>query len=542
MVPSSEDERIRYEGLSRRKFIGGAAAAGLVAAGLPAFLGSTSKADAALVRRAKSGGVLRVGTAGNFTDFDPQHEPAGDWAFFNQLYGTLFRDDNQPSPGSPLPWLATGYKFGPGYKYVDITLRDNVKFSDGTPLNAAAVVANLKKISDPVTGRDQYTAWQTIMKSYAAVDPMTTRIHFKYPAANEYIVELLSRLEVISPQLIAQGENALTTKADGTGAFVLSSYQPGSVAILKRNPSFWKESLPYLDGVEFHFFTDANAMVRTLQAGGLDMVIDLPPQNISQLRSEFNIVNGPFEMCFEVISSTHPGRPFERKAARQALQYLIDRKRFAEQLMFGTGKPAYVHVIPESIGWEPSFAKRYTYDPGLAKKKFKALGMLNKKPIEIVQLTGVYPLIGQLAEMVAGEMNAIGLKATLKPVDTAGWLDVHVGAHAGQYDMIMSFMGRANRYPVFAAVGNPALEPVGNPAWPKGKPPAAYTNAFLQLQRAQTKAAQRKWALAMQEVVLDESWDIAVSYQAFQYAMVKNLQGFQNSRDDWIILDSAHYA
>jgi peptide/nickel transport system substrate-binding protein len=541
MVHSSEGERIVAGRISRRQFVGRAAAAGLTAAGLSGL--AESGANAAILEQvARRGGVLRIGTAGNFTDFDPQHEPAGDWPFFNQLYGTLFRDHNQSNPSAAIPWLAKDYKFGPGYKSVDITLRDGVKFSDGSPLNSAALVANLKKISDPKTGRDQYTAWQTILKSYRTVDRMTTRIEFKYPVANEYILELLSRLEVISPQLIAKGENALTTKADGTGAFVLSSYQPGSLAVLKRNPNFWKKPLPYLDTVEFHFFTDANAMVRTLQSGGLDMVIDLPPQYISQVKSDLNVVSGPFQMCFEVISSCHPGRPFARKAARQALQHLIDRRRFAEQIMFGTGKPAYVHVVPESIGWQPSFAKRYAFDPGLAKKKFQALGMLNKKPIEIVQLTGVFPLIGQLAEMVAGEMNAIGLKANLKPVDTAGWLDVHVGAHAGQYDMIMSFMGRANRYPVFAAVGNPALEPIGNPAWPKGKPPAAYTHAFLQLQRAQTNAEQRKWALAMEEVVLDESWDIAVSYQAFQYAMTKKLQGFQNSRDDWIILDGAHYA
>jgi peptide/nickel transport system substrate-binding protein len=545
MSHSPTGDQTEARKFTRRQFVGRAAALGLSVSALPALSGLLDPVVAAASTRApdrKRGRILRIGETGNFENFDPQSEPGGDWPFFNQLYGSLSRDTMQPNAGASEMWLASGYKFGPGYKYVDITLRDGVKFIDGSPLNSAALLANLKKIMNPVTGRDAYANWATIISNYRAVDEKTTRLYFKGVPANEYIRELISRMELVSPQLIAQGENALDSKASGTGAFALASYEPGSLAVMTRNPYFWKQPLPYLDSIEFHFFTDANAMTSTLLSGGLDMVIGLPPQFIKSLTSSFKVINGPKQMCFEVISSTRPGRPFERKAARQALQYLIDRERFSQQIMFGTGEVAWVHVAPTSIGWEVSFTKRYSYDPDLAKAKFKALGMLGKKPIEIVQLTGVYPLIGDLAEMVAGEMNDIGLNAALKPVDTAGWLDVHVGAHAGDYDMIMSFMGRGDRYPVFAAVGNPALEPIGNPAWANGKPPAAYSNAFTQLQHAQTPADQRKWALAMEECVLDESWDIAVSYQSFQYAMDKNLMGFANSRDDWIQLDAAYFA
>jgi peptide/nickel transport system substrate-binding protein len=536
----------RDGGLSRRQFVKGAAALGLAVPGVASVLESTARAQTIRVgdeaaSAAKRGGVIRLGLSDNFADFDPHHEPFGNFPFINQIYGAPLLDQNQPNPHDAIKWLATGIKFGPRFAYVDVTLRPGVKFHDGTPLNADAMIANLKKVRDKVGGRDQYPAWDPIVKRVQKINPMTTRIFFKKPVANEYMIELLSRLNLISPTLIAKGQKALLTQASGTGAFQLASYRQGNKAVLNRNPDFWKKPLPYVDRVEFNFFTDPNAMTNALQSGGLDMVATLPPQFVPSLKNRFDIVSGPAGTTFEVIVSAKPGRPFERKEARQALQSLVNRKRFAEEIMFGTGSPAFVHVDHASIGWKPEFDKRYAYDPDLAKKRFEALGMLGQKPIEIVQLQGVLPLIGRLAEMVAGDMNAIGLSAKLTPVDISVWGERFYASDAGNYDMITSFMGRSNRYPTFPAVGNIGLNPISNPAWPNNKPPAKYTEGFLKLQTAQSPAEQKKWALQMQESVLDESWDIAVAYQHTQYAMAKKLKNFKIGRDDWMILDEMYY-
>jgi peptide/nickel transport system substrate-binding protein len=535
--------------IGRREFLRRAVALGLSVPAAGALLAACGGGDdeaaapsaTAPAGEPKAGGVLRVGLSDNFTDFDPHHEPFGNFPFINQLYGAPFRDANQPDASAPEPWLATELRFSDDFTSVDIILREGVTFHGGGALDAEAMIATLNKVRDPVGGRDQAAAWEPIVKDVEAVDASTARVTFNDPTPDALVRQLMSRLNVISPALIEEGEEALLTKEDGTGAFTLVRYEQGNVAVMDRYAEFWNKPLPYLDSIEFRFFSDPDAMTAALESGEVDLVQSLPPQNVPRLKDSFQIVPGPAGTTFEVISSAMPGRPFERKEARQALQFLINRERFATEIMFGTGEVAYVHVDTNSIGYDPSFAERYTYDPQQAKERFEALGMLGQDPIEILQLAGTLPLIGRLAEMVAGDMNAIGLNAKLVPLDLSVWGERFFGSDKGNYDMLCSFMGRSNRYPSLPAVGNIGLNPLDNPLFPDNKPPAKYTEAFLALGKALTAEEQKKWALQQEETVLDESWDIAVAYQKTQYAMRQDIQGFGISRDDWMILDGISF-
>jgi ABC-type transport system substrate-binding protein len=210
--------------------------------------------------------------------------------------------------------------------------------------------------------------------------------------------------------------------------------------------------------------------------------------------------------------------------------------------MFGTCTPAYIHVDKNSLGYNPAYATRYPYDPDKAKSMFQQLGMLGKSPIKFMQLQGVLPGWGRLAEMVAGDMQAIGLNVQLDPQDFSVFGENVWGSNKGNYQMLTSFMGRGNRYPTFLSQGNIQLNAVANPAFPGSKPPAKYNEGFLKLSVALTEKAQRKWALQMTESIMDESWDIAVAYQRTQYAMAKNLHGFAVSRDEHPILERMSFS
>ena len=149
-----------------------------------------SAADAA-------GGVLNIGAASDFVDFDPYHNPDGNFPIYNQLYGSLYRDVNQHLEAAAPPWLATSSSLGPNNNYVDISLRSGVVFHDGTPFDAAAVVANLEKVNNEITGRDLYGVWHAILKSWKVLDPQHIRIIFQDPdsgrAADRRSNRLVSR-------------------------------------------------------------------------------------------------------------------------------------------------------------------------------------------------------------------------------------------------------------------------------------------------------------------------------------------------------------
>jgi ABC-type transport system substrate-binding protein len=528
-------------GLSRAELVKRAAVLGLSVPMLESLIASNASAlPQRLLQSPRRGGTLRIGLASNFEDFDPQRSPFGNYPFIEQLYNPIVRDHNQPDASKPTPWLGR-LEFARDSSYVDVILKPGIRFHKGDPLNSQAVIANINKARDVVKGADTKAAWDPIVKNTKRVNDLVTRVTFKEPSPPEYVTQLFSLLELVSPSLIRGNYKKIRTQADGTGAFRLVSYKQGDEAVMERNPRYFRRGLPYLDRLVFTFFTDPDAQVAALESGGVDMAIDVPPSNLERLKQRFQIIKGAPALCYEFMMSADTGKPFERKAARQAMQFLVNRQRFAKDIMFGAATVAWVHVDPNSIGYDKKYEKMYRYDPAEARRRFQSLGMLNKEPIKIMQLQGIFPNFARLAEMVAGDMNAIGLRAELDPVDITVMAANTWGTNKGNYEAFTSFMGRGNRYPTFLSQGNIQLNAVSNPAFPNDKPPAKYNKGFLELSHALTASEQRKWSLQMTQSIMDESWDIAVAYQRTQYPTVKNFSGFRVTRDEHPILEGAFF-
>jgi peptide/nickel transport system substrate-binding protein len=490
----------------------------------------------------RSGGILRVGTSDNFSTFSPWKDDFGNYPFFNNLYGQPLRDVGQSDASKAIPWLATAVDVAPDAKSVIVKLRPGVTFHNGDPLDADALIANWNTISNPMLS-DYAGNWVPFFGGTKKINSLTAQLRFTQPTAPELVRELHVRMSLMSPTLIKKGDQAWLTEADGTGAFKLTSFQQGVSATLQRNPNFYLKPFPYLDGIEFQYFSDPNAMVAALQSGQLDIALNIPPQDVASLKSQFKILAGPASITNCILANCNPGHPFAPIEARHALQYLVNRGRYNQQALFGTGSPTYTFAPPSSIAWEPSFAHAYPYNPVKAKAMFQKLGMIPAKtPIQVMQLTGIIPALGANAEIMADEMNKIGLTAQLSPVDISVWADRFKGTHAGDFDLMTSSDGTVNRYPILQTAGNTGSKVASNPLWPGGKPPAAYINAVLAATFAKTPAAQKKASQRFEAIQLNLSSDIAVANQRTQYAMKKNVSGFGDGRDDWVILDHVRLA
>lgn len=529
--------------LSRKSFLRKAAIVGLTAPVVPGLLAdSAARASTSRVVRRRSGGILRVGTSDNFSTFSPWKDDFGNYPFFNNLYGQPLRDVGQPDASKAIPWLASAVDVAPDAKSVTVKLRPGITFHNGDPLDADALIANWETISNPALS-DYAGNWVPFVGETKKIDSLTAQLRFKRVTAPELVRELHVRMSMMSPSLIKKGDKAWLTEADGTGAFKLTSFKQGVSATMVRNPNFFLKPFPYLDGLEFQYFSDPNAMVSALQSGQLDIALNVPPQVVSSLKSQFKILAGPGSICNSILVNCNPGHPFVRIEARHALQYLVNRARYNRQALFGTGAPTYTFAPPTSIAWEPKFAHAFPYNPAKAKALFQKLGMIPaKKPIQVMQLTGIIPTLGANAVILAEEMNKIGLKAQLVPVDIAVWVDRFKGTRAGEFDLMTSSDGTVNRYPILQTAGNTGSKVAENPLWPGGRPPAAYRNAILAATFAKTPAQQKKASQRFEEIQLNLSSDIAVAFQRTQYAMKKNVTGFGDGRDDWPILDHVQLA
>ena len=520
-------------GIQRRMFLTGVAAFGAT----PALLSLLTACSS--TNGASTSSVMKIGSSANFEDFDPLHVPQGNFAFFNQIYGSLVRDTGQAVENDVTPWLATKIAQDSGGEFVDIDLRSGVVYHDGAEFNSDAVVANLKKVIDPIDGRDLYPLWGPLIKDWKVLGDHKIRLNFTGPLPEPLLAVLLGDWYLSSPKLIAKGQKAFLTEASGTGAYQLANYKSGVSTTLKRFPKYWRKTTGTFTELEYEVFQSPAAMVNALHAGTVDMAYYVPVQDVNTLKSDFTIITSPPAFTYEVILNAKADRPFANIETRQAMQYLVPRQKFVDNALFGLGVPTCVHPTKGSVGWSESLSNAFQYDPERAKETFKKFNMLGKDPIEIVQLTGILPGIAALAEITAAEMNAIGLNAKLIPVDVAGWADRFFGAHAGDYDVMCSFMGRANRYPTQWAGTNAALKPVDNPSWGGGPTPKDYSTAYNELLHAVGPDAQEEWATKLIQAGLTQSWDIAVANFGLQYALKKELTGVVDSRDDFIILEDA---
>lgn len=291
----------------------------------------------------QSGGTLVFGRPADIFTFDP-YNTQDDYSIFTELtiYDRLVRL-NADGTGVE-PELATEWTVAADGLSADFTLRDGVTFSDGSPLTAEDVVFSLTRAID------QQGSWGFLfspVKSVEAVDEHTVRLTMSEPFA-----PLLPALATFAASIYskanfeAQGESAGEHPL-GTGPFMLESWDKGSAVVLTRNPHYWQEGKPYLDGVEFRVVGDDSARILQLVGGEVDMVSDVPASQIEQIEAAEGQVYSVPGTSVGFITLNQKIEPLGEAAVRCAMAHAIDREAIARTVYFGRAQPAR-SILPSS--------------------------------------------------------------------------------------------------------------------------------------------------------------------------------------------------
>lgn len=322
------------------------------------------------------------------------------------IYGTMIV---QTEDGKGRPGLATkATAVDPNT--VEITLREGVTFSDGTPFDADAV----KAAWDRLIASDRPYKFSDIqaMQSVDKIDDTSVRVNLSEPIAVDFVNDSLKNsaaLGVPSPAGIAAGN--LDAEPVGAGPYVLDSYQTGKV-VLKRNPNYYEPSEQKLAGVEFSDVAIGPPSVSALQTHTVDAIWQFPPDAIPTLESTPGVeVHGaPGERVYQVGLCATEG-VFANKQARQAIQYAVDRDAINEAVLEGTSAPNQTVLTPTSPYFDKALAKTYRYDP----KKAKAL--LKKAAVapgtKVGMLVPSQPPFPALADVLQDQLKAVGLDAEI---------------------------------------------------------------------------------------------------------------------------------
>lgn len=393
----------------------------LTAAGLAAVVAlsacSTTSSAAKTSSGGGAGGDLSVGTLHAPTSLDPATGTGGtDYPYLYLLYARLITFD--PETLALRPGLATSWKFtGPNKTEFDLTLRQGVKFSDGTPFNADAVVYSLNRYNSSGVQTDLQP-----VTSVQATGPYSVAIHLKQPYS--LLPSLLADRAgmIVSPTAAKQEGKSFAAQPVGAGPFSFVEQVAGSSVSLKRNPTYYAAGRIKLDTVRFSIFSTATALVNALTTSQINFALNIPGTDVATLRSRksLTVKVGP-SLQFNDIAFNGSLAPVNDKAVRQAFNYALDREALNKVYTAGLGKPEYEPLPPSHPDYDPSPALRWPYDPAKAKALLAAAGKPNVT-MTCIQIPGLgYEEMGPI---IVSEEAAVGIHIKVQTMSGAQGLEL----------------------------------------------------------------------------------------------------------------------
>jgi peptide/nickel transport system substrate-binding protein len=382
--------------LARTLLVGALTAASMV----PAFADTPQK-----------GGTLVVGRVADVDTFDP-YNTQDDPSIFTELtvFERLVRlaDDGR----GIAPELATSWKISSDGLTADFTLRQGVKFSDGTPLSADDVVFSLNRAVD------QKGSWGFLfspVKSVSKVDDKTVRIEMSEPFA-----PLLTALSTFAASIYSKsnfekwGDQAGNHPL-GTGAFALKSWSRGQEVVLVRNTYYWQEGKPYLDSVEFRDVGDDNARTVQLASGDLNLIANVPATQVTQITGAGGVVARVPGTMIGFIELNHKIPPLGDRNARCALAYALDRESIAKVVYMGFAAPALSLMPSATLFYDPN-TDPVKYDLGKAKAALTQSTVPNGFTLNVNVRNGTATDLA-VAQIWAAALAKIGITLNIQQIE-----------------------------------------------------------------------------------------------------------------------------
>jgi peptide/nickel transport system substrate-binding protein len=281
------------------------------------------------------------------------------------------------------PALAEKWRVSSDAKSIDLTLRRDLKFSDGQPVTISDVLFSFQLYLDPALGspqRDLLIIGGTPLR-LTQTGPWSLRLQFEHPyAPAERIFDSLfivpkNKLQAAheAGQLRQVWTLANWSGLAGTGPFRLVEYRPGDRAILERNPFYWRRSasgapLPHLDRLTVRFIADPEVEALQFRSGALDLLSRVPAQTFETLREQLTgkgydfLDAGPgLEYHFLFFNLNTSGKLandlqrrqqwYKQEKFRQAVSLALDRQSAAKLVYSGRATPIWQPVSPGNRKW-----------------------------------------------------------------------------------------------------------------------------------------------------------------------------------------------
>ncbi|WIE73284.1 ABC transporter substrate-binding protein [Curtobacterium sp. MCJR17_020] len=348
--------------------------------------------------------------------------------------------------GEPTPELATKWTTSDDGKTLTFTLRDDVTFTDGTPFDAAAVVANIEHVQDPATASSTgYLALQSITKA-TATDDHTVTLSLSRP--DSALLESFSQpwVGMESPKALERKQATNCESPVGTGPFEVTGWKHGDRVTLTKNSDYWGKTKPRLSGITWRFLPDSTSRYAALQSGQVDVIDNAQPDQLKAASAKGAIrdLDAPRPGASNRLELNSGNGVFRDEAVRQAFIAGAEIDPGLQSLFLGTAKRSY-SVLSSAEPLAYSEKSRFDYSPSKAKQLLDdagwKVGSDGIRQKDGKQLTVTFPVSTNqsvpaersLFQQIQASEKAVGFKVVLDELDLSSW---YAALAANEYDVV----------------------------------------------------------------------------------------------------------
>ena len=463
-----------------------------------------------------------------------------------QMYETLV---NRGKKLEIVPVLATEWK------QIDpltwrFTLRQGVKFHDGTPFTADDVLFSVQRASQPTS---QIRVYAQALGKPTKIDAYT--VEFKLTEPNPILLEHATLVQIMSKawcvknkverplDFSAKEESYASTHANGTGPYVLKAREPDVKTVLVRNADWWGKPEGNVTEVTYLSIKSDATRVSALIAGNIDLILDPPPQDVPRLKKQagIRVIEGTenriiffgFDQARDQLlySDVKGKNPFKDRRVREAVYRAIDIEALRRVTMRGQAAPTG-GITPSVLASNPDAEKRLPFDAVLAKKLLAEAGYPNGFGFTLDCPNNRYINDEQICVAVAGMLAKIGLKVRVNAQPRAIYF-----ARMPKRDTSAYMLGWGGAITDAETTFTPVLhspDAKGRGDWNWGSYQNRKLDELIDAQRIESDPAKRRKLIA--EALAEHNAQIhhvPLHRQVIPWAMRENIRAVHRA-DNWV--------
>ncbi|MDP2731979.1 MAG: ABC transporter substrate-binding protein, partial [Hoeflea sp.] len=363
--------------------------------------------------------VLAVGQIAEPKSLDPHAVTAvNDFRILMNIYDGLVRYKDGTLEVEPA--LAESWTISDDGTVYTFKLREGVSFHDGAPLNAEAIKFNFERMLNEDhpfhdTGPFPLAFFFSSIDTVTALDDLTVEFKLKEPYA-----PFLSNLAyptglIVSPKGVEDNGAEFGRNPSGTGAYKFAEWEANAKVVVTRNEDYW-DGAPDLEAVVYRPITDANTRIAEMLSGGLDIMVEVPPDSLQQFRDDpaFTVHEQAGPHLWFLILNTREG-PFASKEIRQAANYAVNKTALVDNILQGTAEVA-AGPTPPAFAWAyDEDLEPYPYDPEKARTLLKDAGY-NGEEITFYVAEGGSGMLDPIAmgTAIQADLEAVGMDVSIE--------------------------------------------------------------------------------------------------------------------------------